>query len=208
MAAAMDDTASRTIDELERRLGHIRYMVAGYFDADNELGEVQKGGPQRTVAARMDALEQALSGLCKKSRAVHDVLAVVDRHPDLVGPAEPRPATTGSLGPEHLLATVTARATLYPAVSSGLTSVLDTPVPPARASVELMALQPKIEGVDVVLERQAQEIAELRERTATLVWRWHSIQALRGQECWLEWNERLSQVAQGVRRLERARAGG
>ncbi len=72
----MDALASTTIDELERRFKELRYMVAGYHDADDLLRQAQQGGAQQTITARVAALEQALGRQRKRSTAAEDVLTL------------------------------------------------------------------------------------------------------------------------------------
>ena len=126
------------------------------------------------------------------------------RHPD-VFQRESTTEAPDSLSNDALLAMVVSQAALYSSVSSGLKSLLDIPIPSADASVEMMALLPRIAELDRSVERQARELAELREKTATVCWRWYQITVLGGGECWAEWDDRASRVDRGIRRLELAR---
>lgn len=100
---------------------------------------------------------------------------------------------------------VLSQASLYLTMSSGLKSVQDLPVPAAEASADLIALKPRIARLDMTMERQAREISELRERSATAMWRWYMVNIIAGGECWAEWEERLTQVERSVTRMERAK---
>lgn len=75
MDSAMDETAGRTVDELERRLMRIKYVLAGFSDTtDEELHKIQSAGREQTVAARLTALEHALARLSKRSPMVQDAM--------------------------------------------------------------------------------------------------------------------------------------
>ena len=99
---------------------------------------------------------------------------------------------------------VMSQATLFSTLSSGLRSILDVPLPPAEASVGLVALEPRMAELDQSLERQARDVAELRLRSAVACWRWYQVTVMGGAGCWAEWEERMSRLERGLRRVELA----
>lgn len=71
---------------------------------------------------------------------------------------------------------------------------MDTPTPNPSISTDLIALVPRINGVQVVQQAQAKEIAELRKRSATLLEMWYLLGIEGVNECFAEWDERTLAV--------------
>jgi hypothetical protein len=67
-------------------------------------------------------------------------------------------------------------------------------------------LMPRTASLGLTQTRQAEELADLRSRTATLIQRWHTLSVLSVGSCWAEWEERLLRVEATVRRAEAAAA--
>ncbi|KAI9847758.1 MAG: hypothetical protein M1838_000781 [Thelocarpon superellum] len=161
MDAAMDNTAVKTIDLLEARLMRITYVLSGFSDEpDSALLPSQEREAEETVTVRLGRLEHALARLAHKSKVVEDILAWYARHASLLSPDSTHDIPS-SLDPEALLAIIMTQATMYPAVSSSLTSILDIPIPPADSSAHLIAHGPKMAELDGSLERQAAEPEEI-----------------------------------------------
>ena len=107
-----------------------------------------------------------------------------------------------TLSTKELLAIITSCATSFPTTASRLTAIKDLPVPPAESSAALIALKPRIARVELLQESQGKELAELRSRSASAIQRWYELSVLGGNECWTEWEGRLSDVEKRLRREE------
>ena len=93
-------------------------------------------------------------------------------------------------------------ATSYPTTASRLNAIKDLPIPPPETSAALIALHPRLAKVEMLQESQAQEMSELRRRSASVIQRWYELGVLGESECWAEWEERLVDVEKRVRREE------
>lgn len=100
---------------------------------------------------------------------------------------------------------VLAHASSFSETAARLTSVQDLPIPPASASVELIAMQPRLDKIKKVQEAQVREVSALRARSARLVERWLVVGVVGRGEVWAEWEERVRAAERGVRRREVAR---
>lgn len=96
-------------------------------------------------------------------------------------------------------------ATLFPTMASQLTAVFDVPVPPAETSIALMNLQPRIDRWMALQEEQGKQVAWLQQRSAALLERWYNVAILGSGECWAEWDSRITQAEQRIKRAEAAR---
>jgi len=124
-------------------------------------------------------------------------------HPDLFQPSTSDVPST--LPPAELLAIIKSCATSYPTTASRLNAIKDLPIPSAEASASLIALQPRLTGVEQMQEVHAKEMAELRARSAVAVQRWYELGVLGEGECWTEWEGRIINVEKTVRRQESLR---
>jgi len=104
-----------------------------------------------------------------------------------------------------LLSIVLASASSYHSTASRLTSILDTPIPPAKLSSQLIDLQPRIAKAEAVQSAQGKEVAALKARSAALIQGWYEGNVLDVGDQWAEVERRLGRVEQGVRRRETAR---
>jgi hypothetical protein len=126
------------------------------------------------------------------------------RHPDLFQSinADDLPTT---LDTSSILAIVLASASSYPATASRLTSILDVPIPPAELSAQLIDLVPRIAKLEAIQASQNADIAELRERSATIIQRWYTVDVLGAGDSWAELEGRVEYVEQKVRRAALAK---
>ncbi|KAI9676119.1 MAG: hypothetical protein M1817_000864, partial [Caeruleum heppii] len=92
--------------------------------------------------------------------------------------------------------------TLYPLVTSRLTSIRDMPPASAETSTSLISLKPRIAEVQLLQDTQAREIAELQKASAALLERWYEVTVLGSGECWADWDKRRNDIDRGLRRLE------
>ena len=228
MAHESNETALATIEGLQDRLARIEFFLSGSDEAQRPLGALSKG-KDRTVLARLANLETTLHKMAKKSNVIQDLLQLGKflscdlicgfhikklfnvfstlaeaQYPDLFHPtkADEVPST---LSTEELLAVITAHATLYHETASRLTSIRDLTIPPTSLSTSLIALYPRLANLELQQNRQAEEMAELRARSAKLIQRWYELRVLGHGECWAEWEVRMEGFEKEVRKLENGR---
>jgi len=220
MEAGTDDaSALATLSMLEERLHRLEYLLHG---TSNAFGVPDPASPpakhDEVVSARLAQLQGNLHRLASMRGVVQDVLDLCikpsitnlrefadqrkDAHyPDLFIPAAgDQPPTT--LDISTIAAIVLAHASSISESASRLTSLQDLPVPPASASADLIAMQPRLEKAKKVQEAQLHELSELRARSARLVERWLEVGVVGQGEVWAEWEERTRTAERGVRRLE------
>jgi hypothetical protein len=125
-------------------------------------------------------------------------------HPDLFQSINSDDLPT-TLDISSILAIVLASASSYPSTASRLTSILDVPIPPAELSTQLIALQPRIAKVEALQAAQKTDIAVLRERSASVIQRWYTVDVLRVGETWAELEGRVEHAEQNVRRAALAK---
>ena len=106
---------------------------------------------------------------------------------------------------ESKAAIVLASATSYPLTASSLTSILDTPIPPAELSAKVMATGPQTAELVALQTAQLKTIAALKERTSQVLQRWYSVDILQSGEYWADVEARVDSVEQTVRRATQAR---
>ena len=81
----------------------------------------------------------------------------------------------------------------------------DLPIPRASDSEQLIRLQPRLDAALEKQEHQAQQVRELRERSAHALKRWYDVGVVAQGEVWSEWAERTDKVERSIRRTERAK---
>lgn len=99
-------------------------------------------------------------------------------------------------------------ATSYPATASALTAATsdsDSPVPDAAASAALVALIPRMKGVEAIQIAQEAELAALRVRSERVLRSWYEGQVLRYGDWVADVEARLEGVEAGVRRAAKRR---
>lgn len=74
MNDSMDAAALRTIELLEHRLNHVRALLSGDDRIKVDVQHVIEHGKNRTVLARLSAIESKLSQLSEKSPVVRRLL--------------------------------------------------------------------------------------------------------------------------------------
>lgn len=199
---ALEDTASpQTLALLEARLRRISYALNG----DNELEDASSPPPADSGAAlRLRNLERQMQLVASRSPAAEQVLRLQSQHPELFNQAiNAEHSNSLPLAPQAAL--VLSHAQLYSRISGQLQSLQDTGVPDASSAAKLRELQPRIEQAAARQAKQAEELAELRSRSADAVERWYETGVLGMGERWVEWEERMRDVEIVVRRLEGAK---
>ncbi|KAJ9220257.1 hypothetical protein DTO027B5_1229 [Paecilomyces variotii] len=202
MTVESESVAGSTIELLEARLRRLEYLLTGDVNWTGEPTPAPRPDSlDDTVARRLARLETGLQALSKTIPAVHDVLQLHDRHPDLFR-SIPQQEIPTSLTVQNLASIVLSYASAFPETASRLTSLNDLPIPDAEASASLVELQPRLDRLAQVQEEQAKEVSELRTRSARVLQRWYEIGLVGGGECWVDWEGRLEEVDREVRREE------
>ncbi|TKA78442.1 hypothetical protein B0A49_01129 [Cryomyces minteri] len=209
MASTASQTTLETLTFLTTRLQRAEFVLSGQASVDVQRAqepEHQATNLSGTVTSRICHLESALQALAARSSTVAEILELHFRYPDLFHALSATTAPS-TLSTSELTSIILASAPLFPTTSSRLSSIInDTPIPDAASSATLVSLQPRLTDLELRRqEEQAQEIAELRKRSAKVLERWYELSALGAGECWSEWEGRLAAVEQSVRREENAR---
>ncbi|KAI1922767.1 hypothetical protein LOZ58_001996 [Ophidiomyces ophidiicola] len=202
----LTSTAADTISLLETRLRRVEYLLTGRtsWSGEPERVSAPPAAAAETVAARLAGLERELKVLSAQAPAVQDVLKLYARYPDLFQTSDPT-TVPSTLSTPSLASIVLSYAAAFPETASRLSSLQDLPVPPASASTGLIELRPRINRLLKEQEVQADEVAELRVRSALLMQRWIEVGIVGGGELWGEWEDRVTRAERAVRRLERQR---
>jgi hypothetical protein len=198
MAVSIDETHDASLDMLEARLQRINYALNG----DGEIEDASARTTQTSTAAhRLRNLERQMQLIATRSPAASEVLKLQAQHPSIFEQAIGAEQTnTLPLAPQAAL--ILAHAQLYSRVSGQLQSLQETSVPDPTSASKLRELQPRIEKAAARQQQQANELAELRSRSAAAVERWYESGVLGMAERWAEWEERMRDVEIVVRRLE------
>ncbi|KAH8816875.1 hypothetical protein F5884DRAFT_237753 [Xylogone sp. PMI_703] len=199
MSKQSNGTAIETIDLLNARLKRIEYVVYGNVDSE------KRDGTDASVYERLSNVEHVLHQLSSKPKGIQELLRFYSRYPDLFQSVEPTNELPTTLDTPEITAIVLASASLYPTTASRLTSIVDTPIPEAELSTQLISLQPRIAKLEAIQAAQNSDLAELRQRTAALIQRWYAVDVLGAGDNWAELEERVEKVEQGVRRAELAK---
>ncbi|KAI9802567.1 MAG: hypothetical protein M1833_001639 [Piccolia ochrophora] len=204
MPTTPEQTALSTISLLETRLRRLEHSITG---ADSGDALPTKAVSTESITTRLASLEDALRRLSTHSKQIQDILSLHSRHPTFFDATSSPSEPPSALPDASVSSIVLASATLYPTTASRLTSIVDTPIPPAEASTSLIALMPRVARLDILQERQDRELADLRRRSAEVLERWYTVTVMGGGDCWAEWDDRCSRVEGSVRRMEARRAG-
>ena len=201
--AVQIESHDASLDMLEARLQRISYALNGDGEIEDESTRTSTHASlDNSAAHRLRNLERQMQLIAAKSPAANEVLKLQSQHPNLF-----EQATTGAEQPSTLplapqAALILAHAQLYSRVSGQLQSLQETSVPDPTSASKLCELQPRIEKAAARQQQQANELAELRSRSAAAVERWYESGVLGMAERWAEWEERMRDVEIVVRRLE------
>lgn len=194
-----NDTPGHSLDSLDARLQRISYALNGDQEIEDASTPPRLG--DGTAASRLRTLERQMQTLASKSSTVDQVLKLQTQHPNIFN------QTNSAEQPNTLplasqAALVLSHAQLYSRISGQLQSLQETSVPDPTSASKLRELQPRIDKAAARQEQQANELAELRSRSAAAVERWYETGVLGMAERWAEWEERMRDVEIVVRRLE------
>jgi hypothetical protein len=147
----------------------------------------------RSEGLMVVGLKEAKANLC---------LTIDRTHPSLFQPAEPSQPPI-QLSEDAIKATVLASAASFPAIASSLTAVSDSPIPDPAQSAALVALLPRMNGIQATQYAQAAEIAELQSRSEQVIRDWYEHGFLNSSQFVANVEGRVEQVERSIRRAER-----
>ncbi|GAB1741706.1 hypothetical protein NU219Hw_g7119t1 [Hortaea werneckii] len=195
-------TAADTLALLEERIRRIDHLLHGHTTLNSSLHENDQDSPPSSATARLRKLERSLASLLDRSPAAHQAIALQKSHPHLFSST----STTSTDLPTSTLATlVLAHSHLYTNLSTQLTQLQTTPLPDSTPLTHLIDLQSRINKLQTKQHEQAQELADLRSRSALAVEKWYTGGVMAMGEQWADWEERVREVEILVRRREATR---
>jgi hypothetical protein len=133
-------------------------------------------------------------------QAAYQQLYADARFPELFHNSDPEEPSTFDTATK--LSIVLAAASSFPQTASRLTSIHDTPIPPAKSSAQIIETQNRATLVEKLQDSNLREIADLKERSAAVLQHWYTVDILRTGECWADLEARVEQLGQGVRQAE------
>ncbi|KAI7311148.1 hypothetical protein KC340_g10266 [Hortaea werneckii] len=199
-----EKTAADTLALLEERIRRIDHLLRGHATLPSSLHEKDQDleFPPASATARLRKLECSLNSLLDRSPAAQQAVALQKSHPQLFSS---HPTTPNDLPTSTLATLVLAHNHLYTQLSTQLTQLQSTPLPDSTPLTHLIDLQPRITQLQTKQHDQAQELADLRSRSAQAVEKWYTGGVLDMGERWADWEERVREVEILVRRREAAK---
>lgn len=197
-------TAADTLAGLEERIRRIDHLLHGHPTLPSSLHEKDPDSPPASATARLRKLERSLTSLLDRSPAAHQAIALQKSHPHLFS-SNPTTTTPTDLPTSTLATLVLAHTHLYTNLSTQLTQLQSTPLPDSTPLTHLIDLQPRINKLRTKQHEQAQELVDLRSRSAQAVEKWYTGGVMEMGEQWADWEERVREVEILVRRREAAR---
>ncbi|MCJ1287305.1 hypothetical protein MMC26_006653 [Xylographa opegraphella] len=197
--------AVETIELLESRLQRLAFYTSGTIELESQDVNQSPDAKAESIQTRLQLAEDRLQRLASNSQVVEEILSLYHKHANMFS-GTPETAEQASFSDSERLSIVKSCATLFPTTASRLTSIQDLPIPSAESSTNLVILHPRVAEVEVLQDSQAQEIANLRLRTVSVLQRWYEVGILAYGECWTEWDERLMEVEKTLTREEGSRA--
>ncbi|RMY23833.1 hypothetical protein D0865_16447 [Hortaea werneckii] len=195
-------TAADTLALLEERIRRIDHLLHGHTTLPSSLHEKDPDSPPTSATARLRKLERSLISLLDRSPSAQQAIALQKSHPQLFSS---NPTTPTDLPTSTLATLVLAHTHLYTNLSTQLTQLQSTPLPDSTPLTHLIALRPRINALQTKQHDQAQELADLRSRSAQAVEKWYTTGVMEIGEHWADWEERVREVEILVRRREAAR---
>ncbi|CCU77481.1 nuclear distribution protein RO10 [Blumeria hordei DH14] len=199
MSSAFDSTALESLSLLEARLRRIEYAILGNPDE-----KASTESSKASAAEQLSTLEQSLAQLTSSSDTLRNLLELHEKYPDLFH-APSADGASINLDTATILSIVVSSATLYSTVASQLTSMADIPVPSADLSARLIELQPRISRIEAIQVSQHLELSHLRERSALLVEREHTMNVLRLGDAWATMETRIKRVERKLAAREKVK---
>ncbi|KAL7621061.1 hypothetical protein AAE478_008373 [Parahypoxylon ruwenzoriense] len=195
MDSTLDNTTLSTISLLEARLLRIEHVLFGH--------SVQQ--PETSAVQSMQDLEHQFRTLLQRMRVYAELLKLYKSQPTLFQPPPPSEAPS-ELPPNALRAIVLAAASSYLATASALSSISDTPVPDPAQTTALVALLPRMKGIEATQLAQAAEVAELRARSEAVVRQWYERDVMGYSDFVAGVESRVEKAERHVKKVEKARS--
>ncbi|KAI7782705.1 hypothetical protein LA080_013041 [Diaporthe eres] len=197
---SLDRTTLATISLLEARLLRIEQILHG-----SKSGPVPKPAGDSVVESLAN-LERRFATLISRFRVYADILKLYRTHPSFFQSPTPDDPAPSQLETAALRAIVLSFASSFPSTVSALTAVTsDTPVPDPKLSADLVALLPRMKGVEATQLAQEAEIGELRDRSERVVRKWYEERVVGYGSFVADAEGRVESVERKVRRAEALR---
>lgn len=197
---SLDRTTLATISLLEARLLRIEQILHG----SNPASAARPAGD--SAVESLANLERRFASLISRFRVYADILKLYRTHPSFFQSPTPDDPPPSQLDTAALRATVLSFASSFPSTVSALTAVTsDTPVPDPKLSADLVALLPRMKGVEATQLAQEAEIGELRDRSERVVRKWYEERVVGYGSFIADVEGRVERVEREVRRAEALR---
>ncbi|KUI73121.1 hypothetical protein VM1G_08764 [Cytospora mali] len=207
----LDTTTLQTISLLEARLLRIEQILYGTTSVSSTKSTSEEDSASETLAD----LEQRFATLISRFRVYADILKLclfhayklTDRtHPTFFQSPTATDPPPSQLDTSALRATVLSFASSFPSTVSALTAVTsDTPIPDPKLSADLVALLPRMKGIEATQLAQEAEIAELRTRSERVVRKWYEERVVGYGTFVADVEGRVERVERKVRRADALR---
>ncbi|ROV91608.1 hypothetical protein VSDG_07958 [Cytospora chrysosperma] len=221
----LDRTTLQTIALLEARLLRIEQILYG----STSVPAARSTGDGDSASESLADIERRFTNLISRFRVYADLLKLCTAPPDLANtfshPTTPlltsladrthptffqAPTATdpppSQLDTSALRATVLSFASAFPSTVSALTAVTsDTPIPDPKLSAGLVALLPRMKGIETTQLAQEAEIAGLRDRSERVVRKWYEERVVGYGGFIADVEGRVERVERKVRRAEALR---
>ncbi|KAG8167795.1 hypothetical protein KVR01_003484 [Diaporthe batatas] len=197
---SLDRTTLATISLLEARLLRIEQILHG----SNSVSAARPAGD--SAVESLANLERRFAALISRFRVYADILKLYHTHPSFFQSPAPDDPAPSQLDTAALRATVLSFASSFPSTVSALTAVTsDTPVPDPKLSANMVALLPRMKGVEATQLAQEAEIGELRDRSERVVRKWYEERVVGYGSFIADVEGRVEGVERKVRRAEALR---
>ena len=226
----LDQTTLQTISLLEARLLRIEQILYGSTSVPSARATSDDDSASESLAN----LETRFAGLVSRTRVYADILKLCttskdyltahtllyrlynqfhlltswpDRtHPTFFQSPTATDPPPSQLDTAALRATVLSFASSFPSTVSALTAVTsDTPIPDPQLSADLVALLPRMKGIEATQLAQEAEAAELRARSERVVRKWYEERVVGYGSFVADVEGRVERVEKKVRRAEALR---
>ncbi|KKA27826.1 hypothetical protein TD95_003928 [Thielaviopsis punctulata] len=197
----LNETTFNTLEALEARLLRMEQVLYGH-PASQQPSASNSG--DEPAAKRIQDLERRLNGIVSRVRVYGELLRIQKSYPSLFYADTPSDLPT-QLSTAEISAVVLSAASSFPATSSALSAIKDTPIPDPAQTAALIAQTDRMRALEAVQAVQAAEIAELRTRSEKVVRAWYQGGLLDGSARLADVQARAERAEGRVRRAERAK---
>ncbi|ERS96927.1 hypothetical protein HMPREF1624_06254 [Sporothrix schenckii ATCC 58251] len=197
----MEQTNQATLELLESRVRRVEHLLYG---DDGNTPKDADSLPAKPAVDTLADLERRFASLVSNVRVYAELLKIYKSHPSLFQ-APPADVPPTQLDRDALRAVVLSYASAFPATASALNAALvDTPVPEAALSAQLVGLVPQMEALAQSQKQLDAEVAGLRGRSERLVRQYYERQALGASNVVASVEARVERAEGQIRRLETA----